>query len=121
MWLSGRAPGCGPGGRGFDPRHPPQMYNPLFRYLLNNQVVMALLLVVGALFLWEIKEILVLIFIAYIIAASLYPAVSFLRTRRLPNVLAVLIPYLLVISVLVLLVVPLLPFFISQAESLIEK
>ncbi|KKQ57319.1 MAG: hypothetical protein US77_C0022G0010 [Microgenomates group bacterium GW2011_GWC1_38_14] len=121
MWLSGRAPGCGPGGRGFDPRHPPQMYNPLFRYILNNQVIMALLIIAGVFLLVEIKEILVLIFIAYIIAASLYPAVSFLRIRRVPNALAVLIPYLLVLSFILLLIVPLLPFFISQAESLIEK
>lgn len=82
---------------------------------------MALAVIAGAVFLFETKDILVLLFVSYVITASLYPSVSFLKKRGLPNVLAVLIPYLLVLSFIVLLIVPLLPFFVSQIVLFFDR
>lgn len=52
--------------------------------------------------------------------AAMLPIVGFLRKRKVPKVLAVIIPYFTVTLFLVLLIFPLVPFVISQIESLIE-
>jgi len=49
--------------------------------------------------------------------AALMPAVQVLRKRGLPNILAVLIPFLGSIIVLFLIIFPLIPFFLSQINS----
>lgn len=98
----------------------PIMINILYRHLINNQIVWAFVLVVIAVFLWEIKAILAALFIAFIITSSLHPVVNFLRQNRVPKILAVLISYISVLVILGLLIFPLLPFTISQIQSLIE-
>lgn len=94
------------------------MTNPLFRYILQNQIISAILLVIFGWFLFEIRSILIAIFIAYIITAALSPAVIFLQRKGLPHVLAVAVPYFITLVFCILLIVPLVPFFIAQVQSL---
>ena len=94
------------------------MNNAIFNYLFKNQFLGALFVVATIYLAIELREILAIIFISFIIMATLSPSVDFLRQNRMPNILAVLIPYLTFISVIVLIVVPLVPFFISQLQSL---
>lgn len=94
------------------------MSNPLISYFLRNQVVFALVIIVIALFVLKIKGILIAIFISYIIMAAFIPFVEYLRKKRLPRVLSVAIPYVVVIGFLTSLVIPLIPFFASQIQSL---
>jgi len=90
----------------------------VFKYILHNQFL-ASLLIVGSIYLAiELKEILAIIFISFVIMATLAPSVDFLRKNRIPKILAVLIPYLSFISVMLLIIVPLVPFLISQLHSL---
>lgn len=89
-------------------------------YLRENHVLTAVLAVGIVIFLIEIKGILVSLFISFIIMASILPAVSYFQRNRFPKILAVLIPYLLVIASIVLLILPLYPFFISQIQSLLN-
>src|SRR3989344_2166238 len=96
------------------------MINTLYRHLINNQIVWALILAAIALLLWEIKAILAALFIAFIITSSLYPVVNFLKRNGIPKVLAVLISYIAVLIILGVLIFPLLPFIVSQVQSLIE-
>jgi predicted PurR-regulated permease PerM len=94
------------------------MNNSLFRYFLRNQVIFSLVIIVIALLILEIKGILIAIFISYIIMAAFLPIVEILRKKRLPRVLSVVIPYIIVFAFLTLLVIPLIPFFVSQIQSL---
>lgn len=94
------------------------MTNPLFKYLLQNQVITAIILLVFGWLLFEVRSILIAIFIAYIITAALSPAVTFLKKKGLPHVLAVAVPYFATLVFCILLIVPLVPFFISQVQSL---
>lgn len=94
------------------------MTNPLFRYFLHNQVIAAIVLLVFGWFLFEIRSILVSVFIAYIIVSALTPAVVFLQKKGFPRVLAVAVPYFITLIFMVLLIVPLVPFFASQVQSL---
>ena len=97
------------------------MYNPLFNYVLQNQFIAALLLLGLGIFLWEVKDILVAVFIAYVLMASLYPAAKYLMARKVPKIIAITVPYLLVLAFVVLLILPLLPFFVSQIQALFEN
>ncbi len=96
------------------------MLQRLYSYLLKNQVIFALFIVFSAWFLYQIKDILVSLFLSYIIMASILPIVEFLRKRKVPKVLAVLIPYFGITLGLLLLIFPLFPFVISQIDSLID-
>lgn len=51
--------------------------------------------------------------------AALLPITQFLRKRRVPKLLSVLIPYFGVILLLVLMIVPLIPFVIQQMDALV--
>lgn len=94
------------------------MINSLWKYVSNNQIIAALLLVAAAWFLYEIREILIAIFIAYIIMAALAPIVDFLTKHKLSKGIAAAIAYIVALSFFVLLIVPLVPFFITQVQVL---
>ena len=53
--------------------------------------------------------------------AAVMPSVTFLRKKRFPKLLAVLIPYLAIVTAIFLLIVPLVPFFITQIQSLVTQ
>lgn len=97
------------------------MRNQIVRYILNHQILTGLLFILFGWFIYEIREILVDIFISFIIMAALIPAVTFLRKRKVPKVVAVVVSYVSVIIILVVIVFPLVPFFVSQLQSLFKS
>ncbi|OGH24938.1 MAG: hypothetical protein A3B47_02425 [Candidatus Levybacteria bacterium RIFCSPLOWO2_01_FULL_39_24] len=97
------------------------MNNPIVKYLINNHFLTALIVI--ALF-WlaiDLSNILIIIFISYIIMAALSPFSDYLTQKRIPRILAALIPYTIAIAILVLLILPLVPLFISQIELLFSN
>lgn len=50
--------------------------------------------------------------------AAILPITQFLRKKRVPKLLSVLIPYFGIVILLFLLIIPLIPFVVSQIESL---
>ncbi len=96
------------------------MQNPIVKYILNNHILTTVLLVAFALFLFEIRAILIALFISYIIMASLHPFVRTLRNFKVPKIVAIVLVYAVVIASIILLVIPILPFFISQVQSLLK-
>lgn len=53
--------------------------------------------------------------------AALSPFSDFLIRKRVPRILSVLIPYTITIAILVLLIFPLAPFFVSQIQLLLNN
>jgi len=94
------------------------MLEKLIYHLLRNQLIIALLVVVVGWFMYEIRGILVAIFVAYILMAAHLPLVTFLRKYRVPKIFAILVPYLASVTLLVLIIIPLVPFFVSQIQAL---
>jgi len=94
------------------------MIHKFISYLLKNQVVLVLFLILIGWFILQIRGILTLVFLSYIITTALNPFVQILKKRNLPHILAVLIPYLLAIVFIVGLVVPLIPFTVMQVQAL---
>lgn len=97
------------------------MKNPVIKYLINNHVLAALIIVAALWVAIQLQGILVIIFVSYIIMAALSPFSDFLDRKGAPSILSVLIPYSVAIAVLVLLILPLVPFFISQIELLFSN
>lgn len=88
-------------------------------YLSRNQFVAALFLIVLGLFIIQIKTILIIFFLSYILMAAIHPSVAFLEHRKWPRILSVSVIYLIIIAVILLLIVPIMPFFVSQVQNLI--
>lgn len=53
--------------------------------------------------------------------AAVLPSVEFLQKKKFPRVLAVLIPYLGIVTAIFLLIIPLIPFVTEQIQSLIAN
>lgn len=90
----------------------------LFTYLGKNQFIAGILFVATIALLFLIKEILLFIFLAYIIVASLNPIVEFLRRRGFPKTIAVLVTFFTTLLFFIILIAPLVPFLISQIQQL---
>ena len=97
------------------------MLHRFVKYLLRNQVILGLFLLVFFWLLVQIKDILVSIFLSYIIMASVSPSVDYLQKKGFPKVVAVLIPYLGIILAVFLLILPLVPFVFDQIRSLLSE
>ena len=96
------------------------MLKPIVTYTLNNHILATVIIVAVAFFLFQIRGILLGLFMAYIMVASIYPFVKTLEKRRVPKILAITLIYALVIAFVVLLVIPILPFLASQIQALLK-
>lgn len=97
------------------------MLHKFFNYLLKNQVIFAVFIVAFAWLVVQVREIIVSIFLAYIIMSAILPLVNFLKKHKFPKILAVLIPYLGIFVAIFMLILPLVPFVIEQITSLIKN
>lgn len=95
------------------------MLQRFYDYLLKNQVIFALFIIFLAWFLNHISTILVSLFLSYIIMAAVLPFTQFLRKKRVPKLLAVILPYFGIVLLLVLMIMPLVPFVVEQVEALV--
>lgn len=95
--------------------------NSFIKTLREYQIVFALLLILVGWFLIQIQDVLIALFIAYIIMAALYPLVQALVNNRVPKGLAVALTYILTLAVVILLILPLIPFFTTQITLLFVR
>jgi len=96
------------------------MLKPIVKYLLNNHVLTTVIVIAIGFFLFQIKGILIALFMAYIIMASIHPFVRNLQKYKVPKLLAIAIIYAIIIAVIVILVIPILPFVVSQVQALFK-
>jgi predicted PurR-regulated permease PerM len=83
-------------------------------------LVTALALVGGLLLLWALRQIVLWMLAAVVLAAALSPAVERLHRRRVPRVLAVLLVYGLLLLVIVGIAALLVPPLLGQVRDLVE-
>jgi predicted PurR-regulated permease PerM len=82
-------------------------------------VIFTVLLLLGLYFLYQIRSILVSIFVAFILMAAINPTVERLQRRRLPRPLAILGVYVVVIAILVFILAGIFPPLIDQTTKLV--
>jgi len=93
----------------------------LRRNVLENHFIIGLVVIVMGVFLFEIKSILVSLFIAYILMSALSPAVNFLVNHKFRRGLAVLLVYLSFVIALISVVIPLGSFVVLQFKLLFDN
>ena len=76
------------------------------------------LVVIGLIFLYLTKEILVILFLAVIIASAVSPAVSFLEKYYIPRALGTLFGYIFCFGILIFVFYLITPLFISEIQHL---
>jgi predicted PurR-regulated permease PerM len=97
------------------------MDNSLIRYIKQNHFLATVLLLFVLFLIFILRDMILLVFISYIIMATLSPAVSFFHKKRVPKTISVLISYLIVLAVLFSLIIPLISFFSQQIQSLFNS
>ena len=97
------------------------MNNSLIKHLINNQFLAALFIIACIWFLIEIRGVLVILFISFIIMSTFSLFVDFLKNKGFPKILAVLIIYFVAVLVVIMLIVPLVPFFTVQIQALLTN
>lgn len=84
-------------------------------------IVITLLLLLLAAFLYEIRDILIIFFVSLLFAAALDPMVDALERRKIPRALGVVIIYIAVLLLLGLVVSNLLPIVANEVSQLATK
>ncbi len=97
------------------------MFRVLFSYLGKNQFIAGIVFLAVISIIYQLKEIVLLLFIAYIIVAALNPIVEMLKRKRVPKTVAVLITFFSTLLLFILLIAPLVPFLISQLQQLTKS
>jgi len=95
------------------------MRGKVISYILGNQVLAAILILAAAWLIIQIRDVLITLFISYILMAAIEPYVEYLKKSGVPKPIAVIVPYLAAIGILLLIIITLLPFFITQIGLLI--
>jgi predicted PurR-regulated permease PerM len=72
----------------------------------------------GLLFIWLIRDIIVLLLIALILASAMEPLVDYFHAKKVPRFLSVLMVYIVVIGIVVLVIALMIPPVIQQAKIL---
>lgn len=97
------------------------MLQSFFGYLVKNQVLFALFLIIAGWVVIQIRDIILSFFLSYIIMASMLPAVNYLRKKGFHKFFAVAIPFFSMLLAIVLLILPLIPFLTTQIQHLSAK
>lgn len=94
------------------------MVKRLVDYFSKNQIVGGIIFLGLVWVLFEIRSILISLFIAYLLVAAFKPVAQLLQRKGVPKTLAVATPYLASICVAGILVATIAPFFVAQISSL---
>src|SRR4051812_20082370 len=94
------------------------MLHRFYQYLQTHQIIFTLFILAVGWLIFQTRDILVAIFVAYIIMAALMPAVRWFKSQGVPHIFSVMIPYAAVIIFMTLIILPLIPFIGTQLRSL---
>lgn len=97
------------------------MFNSFFKFLLKNQFIAGILFIAVVWLLFVLRGILLAFFISYIIMAALSPMVETLRRQRIPKTVAVVFTFFTAVALFLLLILPLVPFLVTQIQQLFKS
>lgn len=86
----------------------------------HRTIIFTAIFIAAIWFVFQIREILFLLFIAFIIMSSLRPTVDWLEKRRIPSVISILFMYILVFGVIGLSLVGTIPSLVVQFSHLTQ-
>lgn len=92
----------------------------MFKKFFSNQFIQAIFFIVFLVFLWEIRNVLIILFLAVIIASSLYP-ISTRLAQHMPKMLAIGIPYIIFVILVFFILFSFIPILTNQTRELITR
>ena len=84
-------------------------------------IIFTVLFLLALLVLWQIRTLLVLLFVCFIFMEALNPAVSRLERFKIPRPLGILILYIIILTVISFAVAGIVPILVDQTNSLIKN
>lgn len=84
-------------------------------------IIVVILLLLGVYIVYLLRDLLVLVFIATLLASALNPLVSWLHKRRVPRTLSILIAYIAFIGIIVTLLSFVLPPLVHESANLLSR
>jgi predicted PurR-regulated permease PerM len=87
----------------------------------HKTIIFTLFLLASIWMVWQIRDILYFLFIAFIIMSGLRPMVEAMVNKRVPRILAVVVVYIGIIGALTLTIASLVPAMIIQSTHLIQS
>jgi len=97
------------------------MKSSVLSFFTQNQILTALLIIGIGWIIIEIRGVLIALFVSYILMAAIAPYSEALKRAKAPSALAVIIPYFVAVIFLILILVSLVPFLVSQVQVLLSR
>ncbi len=89
--------------------------------LTYKTVVFIAVFIVALLLLWAIRDIIILLFVCFVLMEALNPTVSKLERLRIPRPLAIFILYIVIISFFSFVLAGIIPILIDQTNGLVKS
>lgn len=83
-------------------------------------IIFTILSVLGLLLLWNIRDILLLVFVCFIFMEALNPLINKLESFKIPRALAILVIYLVIVAVISLSIAGIVPLLVEQTTGLVR-
>lgn len=84
-------------------------------------IVFTVLFLISLLVLWQLRGLILMVFLCYLFMEGLNPAVNWLQKTKMPRVLAILIVYIFIITALTFSIVGIIPDLVEQSSILIRN
>lgn len=85
-----------------------------------KNIVFTVLFLLGLVVLWQIRTLIVLLFISFVLMEALNPTVTRLEKYRIPRPIGILILYIIILSVISFVVAGIVPILTEQTTGLIQ-
>jgi len=87
----------------------------------HKTIIFTVIFLLSLAVLWQIRSIIVLLFIAFVLMEALNPAVNRLTSFKIPRPLAILFLYTIILAVIAFAVAGIVPVFIEQTDALVNS
>lgn len=84
-------------------------------------IVFTFLLVASFFVVWQLRSLLIMLFLSYIFMEGLNPSITWLQKRRIPRALAIILVYLVIIAAITFSFAGIIPALVEQSTSLIRS
>jgi predicted PurR-regulated permease PerM len=81
-------------------------------------IIFTILSILGLLLLWNIRDIILLVFVCFILMEALNPTINKLESLKIPRALAILMVYVVIISIVSLSIAGVVPLLVEQTTGL---
>ena len=87
----------------------------------HKTIIFTVIFLLSLALLWQVRSLVVLLFVSFIFMETLHPAVSRLERLKIPRPIAILFLYLILLALISFAVAGIVPIFVEQSAALIES